>query len=198
MYRFLFTIVFFGKRKNNTHKTFCILRMKAHFENEPHFKNKSSFRNPIWKWKQSTIFRPSYGPEKALRVMDDRLQHHGYQFARCTPLNFVLTTSWKVLLSSIFQVFRAYVVLHNMRTKGPFIYNLFFTCLYPSKTVSSCSSRMCFFTFSQNNKNIAKPSCLLLYQYSEQLLILVQFSSHLLVISSNLALWNGSSVLDYS
>ena len=72
-------------------------------------------------------------PEKALRVMDDRLQHHGYQFARCTPLNFVLTTSWKVLLSSIFQVSRAYVVLHNMRTKGPFIYNLFFTCLYPSK-----------------------------------------------------------------
>ena len=80
------------------------------------------------------IFRPSYGPEKALRVMDDRLQHHGYQFARCTPLNFVLTTSWNVLLlSSIFQVSRAYVVLHNMRTKGPFIYNLFFTCLYPSK-----------------------------------------------------------------
>ena len=106
------------------------------------------------------IFRPSYGPEKALRVMDDRLQHHGYQFARCTPLNFVLTTSWKVLLSSIFQVSRAYVVLHNMRTKGPFIYNLFFTCLYPSK-LSHCS-RMCFFTFSQNNKNIAKPSCLLL------------------------------------
>ena len=80
------------------------------------------------------IFRPSYGPEKALRVMDDRLQHHGYQFARCTPLNFVLTTSWNVLLlSSIFQVSGVYVVLHYMRTKGPFIYNLFFTCLYPSK-----------------------------------------------------------------
>ena len=31
-YRFLFTIVFFGKRINNTHKSFHILKMKAHFE----------------------------------------------------------------------------------------------------------------------------------------------------------------------
>ena len=37
-YRFLFTIVFFGKRKNNTHKTFHILKMKAHFKKK-------------WKWK---------------------------------------------------------------------------------------------------------------------------------------------------
>ena len=46
-YIFLFTIVFFGKRKNSTHKTFHILKMKAHFEKEPHFKNKSSFQNPF-------------------------------------------------------------------------------------------------------------------------------------------------------
>ena len=35
MYRFLFTIVFFGKRKNNTHQTFHILKVKAHFKKEP-------------------------------------------------------------------------------------------------------------------------------------------------------------------
>ena len=51
MYRILFTIVFFGKEKNNAHQTFHILRMKAHFKKEPHFWNKSSFRNPVWKWK---------------------------------------------------------------------------------------------------------------------------------------------------
>ena len=51
MYRFLFTIVFFGKRKNNTHKTFNIFKMKAYFEKEPHFENESSYRNPFWKWK---------------------------------------------------------------------------------------------------------------------------------------------------
>ena len=28
MYRFLFKLVFFGKSKNNTHKTFHILKMK--------------------------------------------------------------------------------------------------------------------------------------------------------------------------
>ena len=33
--------VFFGKRKNNTHKTFHTLKMKAHFEKEPDFENKS-------------------------------------------------------------------------------------------------------------------------------------------------------------
>ena len=44
-YRFLFTIVFYGKRKNNTHKTFHILKMKAHIEKEPHFENESSFQN---------------------------------------------------------------------------------------------------------------------------------------------------------
>ena len=51
MYRFLFTIVFFGKMKNNTHQTFHILKMKAHFEKEPHFGNESSYWNPFWKWK---------------------------------------------------------------------------------------------------------------------------------------------------
>ena len=42
MYRVLFTIVFFKKWKNNAHKTSHILKMKAHFEIEPHFGNKSS------------------------------------------------------------------------------------------------------------------------------------------------------------
>ena len=55
MYRFLFTIVFFGKRKNNTHKTFHILNMKAHFEKETHFENESSLQNPFWKWKLVSI-----------------------------------------------------------------------------------------------------------------------------------------------
>ena len=32
MHMFVFTIVFFGKRKNNIHKTFHILKMKAHFQ----------------------------------------------------------------------------------------------------------------------------------------------------------------------
>ena len=41
--RFLFKIVFFGKRKNNTHKNFHILKMKAHFEKEPHFENQNFF-----------------------------------------------------------------------------------------------------------------------------------------------------------
>ena len=40
VYKSLFTIVFFGKRKNNTHETFHILKMKAHFENAPHFENR--------------------------------------------------------------------------------------------------------------------------------------------------------------
>ena len=32
---FFFTIVFFEKRENNTHQTFHILKMKAHFKKEP-------------------------------------------------------------------------------------------------------------------------------------------------------------------
>ena len=39
VYKFLFTIVFVGKRKNNTQETFHILKMKAHFKKEPHFGN---------------------------------------------------------------------------------------------------------------------------------------------------------------
>ena len=35
IYWFLFTIVFLGKRKENIHQTFHILKMKAHFEKEP-------------------------------------------------------------------------------------------------------------------------------------------------------------------
>ena len=31
IYKFLFTTMFFGKRKNNGHETFHILKMKAHF-----------------------------------------------------------------------------------------------------------------------------------------------------------------------
>ena len=41
MYRFLFTLVFFGKRKSNTHKTFHILKMKAHFEKDHTLKMKT-------------------------------------------------------------------------------------------------------------------------------------------------------------
>ena len=43
--------MFIGKRKNNTHETLHILKVKAHFEKEPHFGNESSFWNPFWKWK---------------------------------------------------------------------------------------------------------------------------------------------------
>ena len=39
----LFTIVFFGKRKNNTNETFHILKMKAHYEKESHFENENLF-----------------------------------------------------------------------------------------------------------------------------------------------------------
>ena len=59
MYRFLFTIVFFGKRKNTIHQTFHILKMKhiskkkhvlettkAH--SETHFENENMF---LEKWK---------------------------------------------------------------------------------------------------------------------------------------------------
>ena len=56
MYRFLFTIVFFVKKKNNTHKTFHILKMKARLKKEPHFENESSFCNPFWKWKHVYAF----------------------------------------------------------------------------------------------------------------------------------------------
>ena len=57
VYKFLFTIVFFGKMKEKTHETFHILKIKTPFEknrilkmktpseNEPHFENGSSFRN---------------------------------------------------------------------------------------------------------------------------------------------------------
>ena len=34
------------KRKNNTHKTFHILKMKAHFEKEPHFGNEMRLNVP--------------------------------------------------------------------------------------------------------------------------------------------------------
>ena len=37
VYKFLFTIVFFGKKKNNTHETFHILKMKAPSNNETIF-----------------------------------------------------------------------------------------------------------------------------------------------------------------
>ena len=43
----LFTIVLFGKRKSNTHKTFHLLKMKAHFEKEPHFESESTFQNKL-------------------------------------------------------------------------------------------------------------------------------------------------------
>ena len=55
---FFFKIVLFGKRKNNNHKTIHILKMKAHFEKQPHFENEGSFRNTFWKWKHvfGTLF----------------------------------------------------------------------------------------------------------------------------------------------
>ena len=37
----------FRKKEKYTHKTFHILKMKTHFEKEPHFENGSSFRNPF-------------------------------------------------------------------------------------------------------------------------------------------------------
>ena len=41
MHRFMFTIVFFGKRKDNTHITFYILKMKEHLRKEQHLKMKA-------------------------------------------------------------------------------------------------------------------------------------------------------------
>ena len=38
---FLVNVQFFRKRKNNTHKTFHILKIKAHFEKRLHFENES-------------------------------------------------------------------------------------------------------------------------------------------------------------
>ena len=58
VYKFLFTIVFFRKRKNNTHETLkiwkwkhiletnYILEMKAH--SETHFENENRFKNVCW------------------------------------------------------------------------------------------------------------------------------------------------------
>ena len=66
-YRFLTTVVFFNliskaicsdcidfclqlcfsEKGKNTHETFHILKMKTHFEKEPHFENGSSFQNPF-------------------------------------------------------------------------------------------------------------------------------------------------------
>ena len=45
VYKFLFTIVFFGKRKKTLTKP--EMKMKTHFEKEPHFENESSFQNPF-------------------------------------------------------------------------------------------------------------------------------------------------------
>ena len=52
VYKFLFTIVFFWKRKN-LHETFHILKMNTPFEKEPHFENENTFqkRTTFWKWK---------------------------------------------------------------------------------------------------------------------------------------------------
>ena len=40
----LLTIIFFRKRKNDTHKTFHILKMKAHFEKESYFENEVQYK----------------------------------------------------------------------------------------------------------------------------------------------------------
>ena len=37
----------FRKKKKNTHETFHILKMKTHFEKEPHFENECSSRHPF-------------------------------------------------------------------------------------------------------------------------------------------------------
>ena len=57
------TVVSNGRPKNNTHKTFHILKMKAHFEknhilkmkahSETHFENENMF---LEKWKVSDLF----------------------------------------------------------------------------------------------------------------------------------------------
>ena len=43
VYKFLYTIEIFGKRKK-THQTFHILKMKTPFEKEPHFGNENTFQ----------------------------------------------------------------------------------------------------------------------------------------------------------
>ena len=59
MYRFLFTIVFFVKKKNNTHKTFHLLKMKAHFEKKKIWKQKSIPKHIL---KMKTCFWKSENP----------------------------------------------------------------------------------------------------------------------------------------
>ena len=44
---FVYKLCFSEKGKDNTHKTFHILKMKAHFEKDLHLRNESSFRNPF-------------------------------------------------------------------------------------------------------------------------------------------------------
>ena len=39
VYKFLFTIVFLGKRNTINHENFHNLKMKTHFKKEPHFEN---------------------------------------------------------------------------------------------------------------------------------------------------------------
>ena len=46
VHKFLFTIVFFGKKEKNAHETFHILKMEAH--SQTHFENENMF---LEKWK---------------------------------------------------------------------------------------------------------------------------------------------------
>ena len=55
---FCLQLCFSEKRKNNTHKTFHILKMKAHFQKQPHFENEmrlKEFRSEILSKKQLTL-----------------------------------------------------------------------------------------------------------------------------------------------
>ena len=50
VYKFLYTIVFFGERKIKPHKIIHILKMKTTFEKDPHFENENTFRKRTTFW----------------------------------------------------------------------------------------------------------------------------------------------------
>ena len=81
---FVYNCVFW-KRKNNTHETFHILKMKAHFEKEPHFGNERSFWNPFWNkinaTKNSIFFYFCYLPWNWVELFDKLSRpHKNYNF----------------------------------------------------------------------------------------------------------------------
>ena len=75
----------FRKRKNNSPKTFQLLKMKAHFEKEPHFENESLFWNPVLKWKHVNPFSKKLQLAKSIKNIM-------YNIHPCQP--YLYLNSW--------------------------------------------------------------------------------------------------------